>query len=556
MSHTKETPRQKMIGMMYLVLTCMLALNVSRDVLDGFVTINESIENTNSNFTSNTQKIMEAFDEGIRDGHHEFKPYYIKAKKVNHLTLQTFNYVENVKKEVVKYTENVEGADTLKLEKVERLDDCDKPTFFLIGSDETKPKDDKYSATDLKRTLINLSDSLNTMIDEMKNKNGLKLPEDDYFVLKDKIRLMTPTNKYKDKDGKPISWEFKNFYNKPLAAVVTNLSKIQSDIKNIEAEMVNSFASASGKLSVKFNRMQARIVPVSNYVQAGTPYTADVFLAASSSDFKEDNLQFILGEIDTSTGKISADATVLPIENGMGKIKLLSGSVGHKDIKGWIKFREGNGNYKYFKYNNNYVVANSAVAVSPDKMNVFYLGVENPITVSAAGVAPTDLVVNITGCNGSLVNNGNGKYTANVSATGTCIISVLQKTSDGLKQQGTPQIFRVKKIPNPPLRVSGKSTYGNLEMKTIDARNITAIGVDNTGFDFNAPFKVLSFTMYVTNSSGSNAQAFQITGNQLSSEAKKAISTIKMNSKIYVEDIKVQAPDGIREFPLLKIVVK
>lgn len=556
MSHTKETPRQKMIGMMYLVLTCMLALNVSRDVLDGFVTINESIENTNSNFTSNTHKIMQAFDEGIRQGHHEFKPYYIKAKKVNHLTLQTFNYVESIKKEVVKYTENVEGADTLKLEKVERLDDCDKPTFFLIGSDETKPKDDKYSAKDLKQTLINLSDSLNTMIDEMKNKNGLKLPEDDYFVLKDKIRLMTPTNKYKDKDGKPISWEFKNFYNKPLAAVVTNLSKIQSDIKNIEAEMVNSFASASGKLSVKFNRMQARIVPVSNYVQAGTPYTADVFLAASSSDFKEDNLQFILGEIDTSTGKISADATVLPIENGMGKIKLLSGSVGHKDIKGWIKFREGNGNYKYFKYNNNYVVANSAVAVSPDKMNVFYLGVENPITVSAAGVAPTDLVVNITGCNGSLVNNGNGKYTANVSATGTCIISVLQKTIDGLKQQGTPQIFRVKKIPNPPLRVSGKSTYGNLEMKTIDARNITAIGVDNTGFDFNAPFKVISFTMYVTNSSGSNAQAFQITGNQLSSDAKKAISTIKMNSKIYVEDIKVQAPDGIREFPLLKIVVK
>lgn len=556
MSHTKETPRQKMIGMMYLVLTCMLALNVSRDVLDGFVTINESIENTNSNFTSNTHKIMQAFDEGIRQGHHEFKPYYIKAKKVNHLTLQTFNYVESIKKEVVKYTENVEGADTLKLEKVERLDDCDKPTFFLIGSDETKPKDDKYSAKDLKQTLINLSDSLNTMIDEMKNKNGLKLPEDDYFVLKDKIRLMTPNNRYKDKDGKPISWEFKNFYNKPLAAVVTNLSKIQSDIKNIEAEMVNSFASASGKLSVKFNRMQARIVPVSNYVQAGTPYTADVFLAASSSDFKEDNLQFILGEIDTSTGKISADATILPIENGMGKIKLLSGSVGHKDIKGWIKFREGNGNYKYFKYNNNYVVANSAVAVSPDKMNVFYMGVENPITVSAAGVAPTDLVVNITGCNGSLVNNGNGKYTANVSATGTCIISILQKTIDGLKQQGTPQIFRVKKIPNPPLRVSGKSTYGNLEMKTIDARNITAIGVDNTGFDFNAPFKVISFTMYVTNSSGSNAQAFQITGNQLSSDAKKAISTIKMNSKIYVEDIKVQAPDGIREFPLLKIVVK
>src|SRR4051812_26909190 len=81
-NYSKETPRQKMIGMMYLVLTCLLALNVTKEVLEGFVTINESIEKTNSNFTTNTKMMMDAFDEAIKNGHHEAKPYYDKAKEV------------------------------------------------------------------------------------------------------------------------------------------------------------------------------------------------------------------------------------------------------------------------------------------------------------------------------------------------------------------------------------------------------------------------------------------------------------------------------------------
>jgi gliding motility-associated protein GldM len=556
MSSAKETPRQKMISMMYLVLTCLLAINVSREVLDGFVTINESIEVTNSSFTSNTKKIMLAFDDAIQQGHHECRPYYAKAKTVTQLSQGAYDYVEKVKKEVVRFTENREGADTLQLKDIERLDDFDRPTFFLIGSDELKPKEEEYSAKDLRNTLTRLTDSLNLMIDGMKDKDGLKLPTDDYFVLKDKIRLFTPHDHFKDKEGKPITWECKNFYNMPLAAVVTNLSKIQGDIRNIEAELVNSFASASGKLSVKFNQMQARIVPVSSYVQAGTPYNADVFLTASSSDFKEDNLQFILGDVDTASGKIAADAKVLPIESGTGKISLpTGGGVGSKKINGWIKFREGTGTYKYFKYENEYTVANSAVAVSPDKMNVFYAGVDNPITVSAAGVAPTNLVVKINGCNATLSDQGNGKYLTRVSGIGTTTVTVFEKKDGGLKAQGAPQVFRVKRIPNPALRVGNKITYGNLEMKVIEAKNINGISVDNSGFDFVASFKVKEFTMTVV-VNGQGLPEVTCKGGQMSLQAKDALSKIKSGSKIFIENIKIEAPDGSRDFPMVKIVVR
>ncbi len=555
-NNSKETPRQKMIGMMYLVLTCLLALNISREVLEGFVTINESIEKTNSNFTTNTKMMMEAFDEAIKNGHHEAKPYYEKAKEVTTLTQKTFEYVDKLKHQVKQYTEDIKGADTMNMARIEKLDNFDKPTFLLIGADEKKPKTGTYSAKELRVTLETLTGELNKMIVGMKDKDGLKLPEKDFLILKDKIKLFTPNDTYKDKEGKPLTWEFKNFYNMPLAAVITNLSKIQSDIRNIEAEMVTTFASASSKLAVPFNVLQARIVPVSQYVQSGSPYTADVFLTASSTTFKSDNMQFILGEVDTATGKINAGATILPIENGTGKINLPTSLAGHKDVNGWIKFKDGTGIYKYFKYNSEYIVANSAIAVSADKMNVMYIGVDNPISVSAAGVAPTDLIVNVKGCGATLINSGNGKYIAKVSGVGACTVTVMQKTEGGIKQQGSPQVFRVKSFPNPPLRVGGKTTFGNLEMDQSKASIIAALGVDNSGFDFNAPFKVVGFTMSAY-TNGRLSEEYKCTGSSLSGPALAELKRLKRGSKIFFENIKVEAPaKEIRDFPIIKISVK
>src|SRR6218665_2483530 len=123
MSHGKETPRQKMIGMMYLVLTCLLALNVSKEVLEGFVTINESIESTNANFAANTKLMMEAMDQATIQGRNDVKPYYEKSKEVTKLSSKYFDYVSELKNEVKQYTENVKGADTMSLRRIEKLDD-------------------------------------------------------------------------------------------------------------------------------------------------------------------------------------------------------------------------------------------------------------------------------------------------------------------------------------------------------------------------------------------------------------------------------------------------
>ena len=541
---------------MYLILTCLLALNVSKEVLQGFVTINESIETTNKNFTGNTKAIMSAIEEAIGQGRNEYVPYYAKAKEVTQMTQRVYNYVDSMKKAVIKYTEDKKGADTLKLSQVESLDNYDKPTFFVLGSDETKPSTGKYSASDLRKGIKTLTDSLNAMLDVMKGRKGLRLPEKDYAILKDKIKIFTPHDNFKDDEGKPITWEIKNFYHLPLAAVVTNLSKIQGDLRNIEGEMVNVFASAPGKLAVPFDKFEAHIVPGTHYVSAGEPYTADVFLSATSSHFKKDNMEFILGDVDTATGVLAKDAIVLPFEAGNGKVNIPTSGIGNKTVSGWIKFRDQNGNYKYFRYSDEYTVANAAVSVSPDKMNVFYAGVDNPVSVSAAGVASHNLEVKIEGCDGKLENKGNGKFIAKVSGTGNSTVTVYKRTEKGLERQGTPQVFRVKRIPDPVLKVGNRLVPNNIDMSVEDARNIFYVNADNSNFQFETQFKVLSFLLTVPRQRGSGYEEINVTGNQLPPAARAIMGSIKKGSKIYVEDVVVQGPDGIRKLPMVKLTVK
>ena len=125
-----------------------------------------------------------------------------------------------------------------------------------------------------------------------------------------------------------------------------------------------------------------------------------------------------------------------------------------------------------------------------------------------------------------------------------------------MKQQGIPTPFRVKKFPNPPLRINGKSSFGNIEMPLSDVKNITSIGTDNSGFDFATTFKVIKFKVSVA-SNGVITQDYICNGNTLSIQAKEAILTkAKKGGKVYFEDITVQAPDGIRDFPDTKIIVK
>jgi len=541
----KETPRQKMIGMMYLVLTALLAMNVSKQILKGYVTVNESMEKSKANLTANNKRVMEAFQNTI-NGNPAAKPYYDKAVEAQSKISEVVKYIDGLKKVVYEETEKLGGGDTMQLRFAAKMDDYDMPTHVLIGSDAATPENKPNSALELRGKLEALMNGLIAQLDGMQADKKTKFLPEIYANLKKKFEDMKPHDSGAEEDGIKMTWHVENFYHLPEAAVITNLNKMQADLKNLEAEILGEYSAASGKLAIKFDKLNAKVIAPSSYIQAGQPYKADIFLAASSSAMTADMMQVLLGA-DSATG---AGGTPVPIADGMGKLEQGTSGQGEQTYKGIIKFKKPDGSFDNYPFSGSYMVAAPSAAVALDKMNVFYIGVPNPISVSAGGVAPTDLQVSATGV--KLTPKGAGKFEVTATAPGTITINVSAKTKDGTKPQGSFK-FRVKKIPDPVAKVGGKS--GNVDMKKIELGSIGGVVADLPGFDFDAKFVVTSFELTAVVKGVLKSEA--CSGNSLSGGARQILATAGVGSKIFIENVKAKGPDGsIRNIPGVTIKVK
>jgi gliding motility-associated protein GldM len=544
----KETPRQKMIGMMYLVLTALLAMNVSKQILKGYVTVNESMEKSKANLTANNKRVMDAFQNTI-NGNPAAKPYYDKAVEAEAKINEVVKYIDGLKKIVFEETEKLGGGDTMQLRFAASLDNYDMPTHILIGADAAAPEDKPNSALELKRKMNTLMDGLITQLNAMQQDKKTRFLPEIYENLKKKFESMKPHDSGAEEDGIKMTWDVENFYHLPEAAVITNLNKMQADLKNLDAEILGEYSAASGKLAIKFDRLNAKVIAPSSYIQAGQPYKADIFLAASSSAMTADMMQVLLGA-DSATG---AGGTPMPIEGGMGKFEVGTSGQGEQTYKGIIKFKKPDGSFDNYPFQASYMVAAPAVAVAAEKMNVLYIGVPNPIAVSAAGVSPTDLQVSFSGCGATKTGGQGGKFIVNATTPGTLIISVSAKTKDGTKPQGPPVKFRVKKIPDPVAKVGGKS--GNVDMKKVELSQIGGVVADLPGFDFDAKFIVISFELTAVVKGALKSEV--CSGNSLSGGARAILASAGVGSKIFVENVKAKGPDGsIRNIPGVTIKVK
>jgi gliding motility-associated protein GldM len=547
MAGGKETPRQKMIGMMYLVLTALLAMNVSKQILKGYITVNESMEKSRTNLEENNKRVTQAFQNTIA-GNAGAAPYFAKAQECQKMIKDVEKYIDEVRNNVIGKTEATEKGDTVHLKYAQKIDDYDTPTFHLIGSEASSPENKPLSAVELKKKLTDLSNGLQGVLDKMQSSQS-KLLTDDYESLKRKIASIKPHDSGAEEDGIKMTWEVENFYHLPMAAVVCNLNKMAADLSNVEAEILNIFSGASGKLAIKFDQLTAKVIAPSSYIQAGQQYTADIFIAASSSKISKEDMKIYVG-IDSAQAASNnvAGATEIPIEAGMGKYLVGTGGQGEQTYKGVIKYKNPDGTFKYYPFSANYMVAAPAVAVQLVKMNVMYIGVDNPIQVSAAGVSPTDLQVNISGCGATKTGSG-GKFVVRATSPGTCMVSVSAKG----KSQGPPIAIRVKKIPDPVAKVGGKT--GNVDVKKIELGAIGGVGAELAGFDFDAKFTVVSFELSAVVKGA--LKSVVCPGNSLSSEARSILSSAGVGSKIFFENVKAKGPDGtVRNIPGVTLKVK
>lgn len=538
----KETPRQKMIGMMYLVLTALLAMNVSKQILHGYVAVNESIEKAKENMHENNERLFKAFED-MAGNTAAAKPYLEKAVLAQKEIMEVYKYIGVVRTKVIAATEKKDEktADTMRLEMMEKtgqIDNYDAPSGFLIGSEAATPKTGEYSANELKGKLKGLHDKLIGIVDAMQKDPKIKLPQDDYEALKKKLKSIEPDETPFMEGNVKFGWEAKNFYHLPEAAVVTTLNKMQADLKNVEADILQVFSGASGKLAIKFDAIKARVVAPSSYIAAGQPYEADIFLAASSSKLAAGDMEIIIG-VDSAAAANGAKGTLVPIVAGEGKFTASTGGEGDQEYKGVIKYKNPDGTFKFYPFQGAYKVAKSGASVSADQMNVFYAGVPNPVTAAAAGISPADISVSASGAGVRVAPKGNGKYEFTFTGTGECMVSVSAKTKDGVKSQGPPVKFRVKPLPKPELKLGGK--FAPQELKKGDLAMVSGLGAGANGFDFQANYIVQSWE--VVGKANGKLQSGAGNGNNLDAMGKQVLAKADVGSKVYI-DAKIKGPDG------------
>lgn len=543
MAGGKETPRQKMIGMMYLVLTALLAMNVSKDILNAFVIVNEGLQRTNENFGKKNDKTYNDFKAALEKDQAKTKPYYDKAMEAKKLTGDLVKYIDDLKKHLIKETDKLEQAvaDTMTLAYVNSKDNYDIPTHILIGDNAAAPKDGEFTAVELKKKINNTRAAL------------LKLFEDEKLFLPSVRKEMEAKIGMETKDfgmmnGTMETWETGNFNHIPLAAVVTNLSKMQGDVRNAEADVVNQLLAAVKGKDFTFDKLVAKVIAPSSYILAGDEYKADVLLVAFNSTTSP---KIILGDVDTTKGDENVnplrgpgDSTSIKVEGGMGKYVKATGGEGLQTWSGVIKVEKPGGGFNYYPFKSEYMVAKPAIAVSPTKMNVFYIGVDNPVDVSAAGVAPDNLVVNLGG-QGS-ISGSKGKYTVRVNGGTEATVNVSAKFGGQTKPMGQGIKFRVKRIPDPYAFVNGQK--GDISIKKGALIAAGAVVPKMEGFDFDLTPVISSFTMTV-NIKG-DLKEMTASGNKWTPDMISTLQKLGNGAKVYIENIKCKMPDGsVRNLP-------
>lgn len=519
MAGGKLSPRQKMIGMMYLVLTALLALNVSKEILDAFVTINAGLENTGQSFDKDIASLYARFDEKKSVDPLRVTPNWEKAQEAKRMSKELNQYIDQLKKRLIRETEGFANheEDTARLMYVDGKDNYDVPTGILIGQSEDGSAGES-------RILKNKLNDYETNMLALLPENTAK-----------QLHLNIETEDPKD-GGETHTWEMRNFYHSPLAASVTILSKIQDDLKAAEADVVDELLKATDSDIIPFDTVAARVVAPTSYVLLGEEYNADIFLAAFNKTLVP---QVYIGEYDPITGKMIGAYDSVPVADGLGKYNLKTDKEGVMTYEGVINMKTPKGTFMQFPFASQYIVARPSATVSADNMNVMYGGLDNPITASVPGV-PNEKV-RVTCDNGTLVPVGDGKYIVRNPTVGKCKVSISAEVDSGVVRPMGVSEFRVKRLPKPYASVSGV-TGGKATKSQMQASPGLICVYEN--FEFPAKPKITKFRVEIVRS-GIIDQTAVLPGNLFESTCKTKFANLVRGNKVIISDMEAVGPDGI-----------
>ncbi|MDD3878079.1 MAG: gliding motility protein GldM [Bacteroidales bacterium] len=526
MAGSKETPRQKMIGMMYLVLTALLALNVSKDILDAFILINESLEITNENFAKKNDLTYNVFEQQLALAPEKVRPYYEKAMKAKQYANDLINYVNERKYEMISFCEGIplEQAKTITLKEIQAKDNYDKPTTYWVGS---SPDGSEGKARELKQKIEEFKANMMALLDESQ---------------REAINLGLVTEGTFESGGQQKNWEMYNFYYLVQAAQVTNLNKIITEIRNAEFDVISALYTGISAADFKFDKISAKVVPNSQVVMVGDNFEAQIFVAAYDT---KDNPEIVVGDaIDTLTLRISGNEQQVEAIDGVGLLKIPASSEGRKTYGGVIKVVSPDGTVVPYPFQGEYFVQRPSATVAPTKMNVFYIGVDNPVSVSVPGIPPEQVSVSMTGgtIRASRGQDPTGSWTHIVrpdAGAREAIIRVSANIESGSRSMGQAA-FRVRRVPDPVAYIAN-TREGNVSSAALIAAGGLIPRLDNFEFDMN--FTISSFT-FLMSVPGGDIQEARSSSNRLTPEMTQMLQRARRGQRVWFENITARGPDG------------
>ncbi|OQP46563.1 gliding motility protein GldM [Niastella populi] len=510
-----KEPRQKMINMMYLVLTALLALNVSSEILNAFVTVNGSITKSNDLITEKNKITYESFAEKLKsqETHDQAAPWAPKAEEAQKLSAALFEYIEGLKKGLEKEAGTHESHVTGKPEI--NADNIDAAVRLM--DQQGKGKELYGKLGEYKKQML-----------------ALLGPDASHFEKSIPIDLTVPASKTGAKYGNDASgWTQSYFHMTPAIAGLTILSKFQNDVKNTEAQVVDHFHSKIGEVKLVYNKFQAIATSNTTYAMPGDPVEITAGVGAFSEAAKPKIT--INGQPQTLTPE------------GTAIMKTTASGTGEHSVNVVIEFQKPNGETERVNKTIKYTVGvPSGASVFLEKMNVLYIGVDNPLTISGGSVGAEKTRVSFP--DGSISRAGGDRYIAKPSKPGMSKIVV---NANG-KNFEFP--MRLKYLP-PPAAFVGSKKSGSISSAELKAIGAVIAKLEDS--DFEAPFRVVSYKIGAVGGPIQLYQEFSNEGNRWNGQAASLISRCGPGSRVFFDQIKVVGPDGRnREIPGMNFTLK
>ncbi|MDE6217367.1 MAG: gliding motility protein GldM [Muribaculaceae bacterium] len=498
----KMSPRQRMINLMYIVLTAMLALNVSSDVLNGFSQVQEGLARTNLNMTARNEVQFKYLSDLYGQNPAKAGKWYEQGVQLHERSNALYRSIDSKKTEIARKADGPKGD----YMNIINNDDLEASAAVMLNPATRQGER-------LRKRMEEYRDYTASLISDPKKRAAV------VSMLDFSPREVPGTV------GK-VRWEQHTFENMPAVAAVTMLTKLQTDMRQAESEALSTLINNVDVGDIRVNSLDAYVIPNSNIVMRGGKYSARIVLAAIDTTQRP--------EIYVNGSRLASG----------GLYEFVASGSGQHQYSGYIEVPHPDGSTERRPFSSSYTVIEPMATISPTMMNVLYAGIDNPISISVPGVPMS--AINATISSGTLTRSGD-TWTARVSNIGADAEISVSAQIEGRTQTVGSMKFRIRKLPDPTAYIPiGNNAYKGTPKRISKAALMGAEGLQASVDDgiLNINYSVVSFTTVFFDSMD-NAMPEISSGSHFSPRQKERFRQLKPGKSFLITNIKAKGPDGI-----------